>query len=184
MCRAARPGPQCRDYLGEVDGWCRKRGGEGELTYEGMGFDCKPGFNKNPDDRSRCTACGGAGQPPCEPLRKGKICDEGLSLSKAVNGRCVVPSYRVEDPFIVYNRSGQDVFVSVHWILPDGDFWTMETATIPASGSKALTIAGELACYPDKHDQHDANVNPLGGLLTEDTDSCRTLPGAVLGQSG
>lgn len=173
MCRATRKGPQCRNYLGEVDGWCRKRGGEGELTYEGAGFDCKPGFNKNPDDKSRCTACGGNDQPPCEPMRKGKICNDGLTLSKAVNGRCQLPPYRVEDPFKVYNRSGQEVFVSVHWILPEGDFWTMETATIAAGGSKAFTIAGKLKCYPEKHNQHDANVNPLSGLFNEETDSCK-----------
>lgn len=173
MCRAVRAGPQCRDYLGEVDGWCRKRGGEGELRYENLGFDCKPGFNVDPDDTQRCTRCGGLNQPPCEPMRKGKICDDGLVRSKVVNGRCVLPPYHLADPFKVYNRSNRTVFVSVHWITPDGDFWTMATDDIAAGGSKSFNIAGALDCYPDKFEQGNTRTNPLSGLFEEQSDSCK-----------
>lgn len=87
MCEAARKGPQCFDYLGETkEGICRELGGEGQLKYEGAGFDCKPGFNVNPDKPGYCTACGALNQPGCEPVRRGKRCDEGL---KVENKRCV-----------------------------------------------------------------------------------------------
>lgn len=76
-CEALRPGPQCRDYLGEVDGYCRPRGKEGQLTYEGIGFDCAPGFNVGADNR--CTACGDNGQISCEVMRPGPRCNEGFS---------------------------------------------------------------------------------------------------------
>lgn len=171
-CHAGRKGPQCFDYLGEVGDQCLARGGEGELRYEGMGFDCKPGFNVDPDDKARCTACGGLNQPACEPMRKGAICNEGLTLSNLAEKTCVLPPYKVADPFKVYNRSDQAVFASVHWILPEGDFWTMDTAIIPAKGTKEFPIAGKLACYPNKFDSNDANVNPLSGLFETATDSC------------
>lgn len=77
MCRATRPGPQCRDYLGEVDGYCRPRGKEGQQTYEGIGFDCAPGFNVGDDNL--CTACGGNGQISCEVMRKGPRCNVGFT---------------------------------------------------------------------------------------------------------
>ncbi|MEM9179626.1 MAG: hypothetical protein AAGA89_07935 [Pseudomonadota bacterium] len=84
MCRATRPGPQCRDYLGEVDGYCRPRGKEGQLPYEGIGFDCAPGFNVA--DNGRCTACGADGQISCEVMRQGPQCNDGLTKE---NGICV-----------------------------------------------------------------------------------------------
>jgi hypothetical protein len=97
MCRATRPGPQCRDYLGEVDGYCRPRGKEGQPTYDGIGFDCAPGFNVGADDL--CTACGREGQISCEVMREGPICNEGLSKQNGIckpDARAVV-SDRVRD---------------------------------------------------------------------------------------
>ncbi len=82
MCRATRPGPQCRDYLGEVDGYCRERGKEGQEPYEGIGFDCAPGFNIA--SNGLCTACGGVDQISCEVMRPGPRCDEGLSEEDGV----------------------------------------------------------------------------------------------------
>ena len=173
MCDALRKGPRCRDYLAQIDGMCKGGyGGEGQPKYKNLGFDCKPGFNVNPDNKALCTACGGSNQPACEPMRKGKICNDGLTLSSLADKRCVYPPYHVADPFMVYNRSNREVFVSVHWILPDKKMWTMNSAKIAAGSSKAFPIAGKLTCYPNRHDQHDANVNPLSGLFKKETDSC------------
>lgn len=86
MCEVLRTGPQCFNYLGEIDGKCLKRGGEGELRYEGIGFDCKPGFNIDPDEKKRCTACGDLSQVACEVMRTGDRCGVGLEVD---GGMCV-----------------------------------------------------------------------------------------------
>jgi len=93
VCEALRPGDHCLDYTQEINGICRARGGEGELQYQkGLGFigyDCKPGFNKNPRRKGHCTACGGLNQPTCEVTR-GKLCDKGLQgKTIGIFGTCV-----------------------------------------------------------------------------------------------
>ncbi len=86
-CEPMRKGPQCFDYLGKVDGICKANmGGEGQPTFKGLGFDCRPGFNKDPDNKKQCTACGELNQVACEIMRKGARCKTGL---KAKNGMCV-----------------------------------------------------------------------------------------------
>ncbi|MEL6661798.1 MAG: hypothetical protein AAFO57_05800 [Pseudomonadota bacterium] len=77
-----RPGNRCTTaYTQEIDGICEARGGHGELAFEGIGFDCRPGFNyrRQGNGEKRCEPCGGQGQLICELARRGDPCNEGLS---------------------------------------------------------------------------------------------------------
>lgn len=81
-CEPLRPGKRCDDaYTQENDdGICEKRGGNGQPAFEGIGFECREGFNWDrglPGNRT-CEPCGGFGQVTCEVARPGSICDEGL----------------------------------------------------------------------------------------------------------
>jgi len=103
-CEPLRKGPQCFDYLQKIDGICVVRGGEGQLTYSGLGFDCRPGFNKDPKDKNKCTACGELKQPSCEPMRKGTRCNAGLKPKfTALNVETCIP-----DPESVLIKKIQD----------------------------------------------------------------------------
>jgi hypothetical protein len=93
-CEAARKGPQCHAYLQLIDGICRARGGEGQLQYKkGLGFlgyDCKPGYQKDPNKKGYCTACGDLNQPSCEITRTWSGCAEGLKPKTfGTFGKCV-----------------------------------------------------------------------------------------------
>jgi len=82
QCETMRPGNRCTAaYTQEIDGICKARGGHGELAFEGIGFDCRPGFNyrRQSNGEKRCEPCGGQGQLICELARPGKPCNEGLS---------------------------------------------------------------------------------------------------------
>ena len=81
-CEPLRPGKRCDDaYTQENDdGICEKRGGNGQPAFEGIGFECREGFNWDrglPGNRT-CEPCGGFGEVTCEVARPGSICDEGL----------------------------------------------------------------------------------------------------------
>ena len=103
-CEPLRKGPQCFDDLQKIDGICVVRGGEGQLTYSGLGFDCRPGFNKDPKDKRKCTACGELKQPSCEPMRKGARCNTGLKPKfTALNVETCIP-----DPESVLIKKVQD----------------------------------------------------------------------------
>lgn len=76
-CEPMRKGPQCYRYMENVNGTCRARGGNNQLPYSGVGFDCKPGYNVG--DNGRCAPCGDNGELVCEPMRKGPQCNDGLN---------------------------------------------------------------------------------------------------------
>ena len=99
-CEAWRKGPRCSAYLQRIDGICEARGGQGELQYKKglgfIGFDCKPGYQKDPHKKGYCTACGDLNQPSCEAARKGPACAEGLKpQTMGIWGKCV-PDNAVE----------------------------------------------------------------------------------------
>jgi hypothetical protein len=99
-CPALRKGPECFDYTQKIHGICRARGGQGEKQYEKVlgfiGFDCKPGYQKDPNKKGYCTACGDLNQPSCEAARKGPQCDKGLKAKKAGGWKKCVPDDGVE----------------------------------------------------------------------------------------
>lgn len=99
-CPALRKGPECFDYTQKINGICRARGGEGEEQYKKglgfVGFDCKPGYQKDPKRKGYCTACGDLNQPSCEAARKGPACAAGLKpKTMGIWGKCV-PDNSVE----------------------------------------------------------------------------------------
>ena len=94
-CEALRKGPECFDYTQKINGICEARGGQGEKQYKKglgfIGFDCKPGYQKDPNRKGYCTACGELHQPSCEAARKGPACAEGLKPKKIGNSdQCVL----------------------------------------------------------------------------------------------
>jgi hypothetical protein len=99
-CPALRKGPECFDYTQKIKGICRARGGEGERQYKKglgfIGFDCKPGYQKDPHKKGYCTACGDLNQPSCEAARKGPRCDEGLKAKKVGGWEKCVPDNGIE----------------------------------------------------------------------------------------
>ena len=68
-CEALRKGPECFDYTQKINGICEARGGQGQRQYQKglgfVGFDCKPGYQKDPHKKGYCTACGDLNQPRC-----------------------------------------------------------------------------------------------------------------------
>lgn len=85
-CETMRTGKRCEEaYTQENDdGICEKRGGDGQPAFEGIGFECREGYNWDrglPGNRT-CEPCGGFGQVTCEAMRSGDICDEGLAQDR------------------------------------------------------------------------------------------------------
>lgn len=85
-CEPMRVGDRCEEaYTQENDdGICEKRGGNGQPAFEGIGFECREGYNWDrglPGNRT-CEPCGGFGQVTCEPLRSGGLCDEGFKQDR------------------------------------------------------------------------------------------------------
>ncbi|MGH8737163.1 MAG: hypothetical protein ACREVC_07375 [Burkholderiales bacterium] len=99
-CPALRKGPECFDYTQKINGICRARGGEGEQQYKKglgfIGFDCKPGYQKDPKKKGYCTACGDLNQPSCEAARPGPRCDKGLTHKKVGSWEKCVPDNGIE----------------------------------------------------------------------------------------
>lgn len=99
-CEALRKGPECGAYLQKINGICEARGGQGQKQYKKglgfIGFDCKPGYQKDPNRKGYCTACGELNQPSCEAARKGPACAKGLKpKTMGIWGKCV-PDNSVE----------------------------------------------------------------------------------------
>lgn len=180
-CRALKPGKRCDDgdnnkdtRIGNIDGICRRCGIEDHPACPRIvsGYPCVGKFE--PDDNDICRPCGGLGQRRCRALKEGRQCDAGLEHILA-KGTCEPSPNHVEDPIEVFNRSRSDVFVTAHWILPDGEMWTMETGEVAAGGSRRFPIAGRTTCYPERMNPNDANTGESGiiqGLLQEQPDSC------------
>lgn len=121
-CETMRPGDRCTQaYTQDIDGICEARGGFGEEAFEGIGFDCRPGFNYRKDDNGVkiCEPCGGQGELICEVLREGYVCDDGLTQDwRWGRDVCVAEDPEMDD--IVYEASvtllkevGSDIFNAV-----------------------------------------------------------------------
>ena len=81
-CETMRSGKRCEEaYTQENgDGICEKRGGNGQPAFQGLGFECREGYNwdRGLSGNRTCEPCGGFGQVTCEALRSGGLCDEGF----------------------------------------------------------------------------------------------------------
>ncbi len=93
-CETTRPGERCTAAYTQKnsEGICEARGGNGQPTLTGLGFECRPGFNwrKHGDGAKRCEPCGAQGQPKCEEFRDGPKCEPGLKVdSRPGRNYCV-----------------------------------------------------------------------------------------------